>query len=252
MVVAITQFLFLNSLAFAGLLIFPKAQIHRGFWMGGIQENTIESFRKAKLANQPMIELDIQLSKDKKLIVFHDGELKRLFNLDDKIADLTALELNQKAKIPTLNDVLSDPKIPQMVNIEIKNWGPNDERLETELKIIIKQNQAESRVVISSFDEIALGICAKIMPDIRRAYLVGKGEEENNLVFIKRMKEKLEVAQTNLIHINHNAVKDDLPKLLKEAGLSFSVWTLDDEKRAVELLNAGALSIITNRIDMKL
>ncbi len=66
------------------------------------------------------------------------------------------------------------------------------------------------------------------------------------------MKEKLEVTQTNLIHINHNAIKDDLAKLLKETGFSFSVWTLDDEKGAAQLLQAGALSIITNRIDMKL
>lgn len=252
MVMATLQLFFFNQKASAGLIIFPKTQIHRGFWQEGIQENTLESFRAAKSANQLMIELDVQLSKDKKVIVFHDSDLKRLFNLEDKVTDLTALELNQKAKIPTLNDVLSDPKIPQLVNIEIKNWGTNDERLEKELKIIISQNHAESRVVISSFDESALAICAKTMPNIRRAYLVGKSEEENNLVFIKRMKEKLEVAQTNLLHINHNAVKDDLPNLLKEAGLSFSVWTLDDEKRALKLLKSGAASIITNRVDMKL
>jgi glycerophosphoryl diester phosphodiesterase len=232
--------------------IYPKTQIHRGFWLGGMQENSIDSFRAAKAAHHAMIELDVQFSKDQKVVVYHDPDLKRLFGIDAKVASLTAEELKQKAKIPTLDDVLSDPKIPSLVNIEIKRWGNNDEGLELGVKNVIDKNQAFERVIISSFDETILGKCAELMPNVPRAFLVAKSEAEDNNNFMKRIKIKLETAQTKLLHINHGAVRDNLSSLFKEAGWTFSVWTLDDEDRSIELLNAGALSIITNRVDMKL
>ena len=52
---------------------------HRGA-AGYEPENTIRSFKKAIAFGVDTIELDVRLTKDKKLIVLHDQELDRTTN----------------------------------------------------------------------------------------------------------------------------------------------------------------------------
>jgi glycerophosphoryl diester phosphodiesterase len=250
--VFIPLFFILETKVSADIIVFPKAQIHRGYWQGGAQENTLEAFRAAKTAKHSMIELDVQLSKDKKVVVFHDFDLKRIGGSSDKVSALTADELKTRVHAPTLNEVLSDSEIPGLVNIEIKQQGPDDLGIERALKEVIEQNQATNRVIISSFNEFSLGRCAQLMPNITRAYLLEKTENENNVEFIKRIKSKFETTKTKLLHLHYSSVKDHLENLLKAEGYSFSVWTVDDSQIAIDMLKAGSLSIITNRVDMKL
>ena len=48
---------------------------HRGLHGNGLPENSISAFKNA-IDHNFNIELDVQLTKDKKLIVFHDYNLK--------------------------------------------------------------------------------------------------------------------------------------------------------------------------------
>ena len=65
---------------------------HRG--VRGIKpENTLESILEAVNLGFDMAEIDIQMTKDGKIIVFHDYDLKRLFNSNKKISELTYEEL---------------------------------------------------------------------------------------------------------------------------------------------------------------
>lgn len=107
----------LNNLIFAHRGIFDNEKI---------PENSILAFTKA-INNKKNIELDIQMTKDKKIVVFHDYNLKRMCNIEKNISDLTYDELNKinllntKEKIPTFEEVLKlvDGKV--LLNIEIKN-----------------------------------------------------------------------------------------------------------------------------------
>ena len=57
-----------------------KIIAHRGvFDNEKVVENTLESFKKAIHYHYP-IELDVQLTKDNYLVVFHDESLRRLSN----------------------------------------------------------------------------------------------------------------------------------------------------------------------------
>jgi glycerophosphoryl diester phosphodiesterase len=80
---------------------------HRGA-MGYCPENTIPSFKKA-VEFKVGIETDIRLTKDKKVICFHDPAIK-IKNQWIKIKDLTYKELNSirfenEKKVPLLKDV---------------------------------------------------------------------------------------------------------------------------------------------------
>jgi len=105
---------------------------HRGF-SGAAPENTLAAFRKAIDVGSDLIELDIQLSKDGKIVVIHDEILGRATNGQGKVSDHTLQELKKLdagskfraefsgERIPTLQEVLDLAKGRVLVNIEIKD-----------------------------------------------------------------------------------------------------------------------------------
>ena len=102
---------------------------HRGLHDNATQapENSMAAFRKAVDAGFG-IELDIQLTKDKIPVVFHDFTLKRVCGGEGKISDYTYEELQQfhlcdsVEKIPKFEDVLKmvDGKVPLIVEFKIE------------------------------------------------------------------------------------------------------------------------------------
>ena len=68
---------------------------HRGLFDNKkIVENTISAFKKALLDNLN-IELDIRVTKDKKIIVFHDDNIKRLTGINRLVKDMSYDELSK-------------------------------------------------------------------------------------------------------------------------------------------------------------
>lgn len=103
---------------------------HRGLFDNEtIPENSLPAFAKA-VENGYGIELDVQLTTDGKLIVFHDETLKRMSDTKKRPVDISYSELQEHKLLdteytaPLLEDVLSlvDGKVPLI--IEIKPHGP--------------------------------------------------------------------------------------------------------------------------------
>ena len=102
---------------------------HRGLFNNkDIPENSIKAFKKA-VKNGYGIELDVQLTSDNKLVVFHDESLKRMINIDKILHDCTYKEiknlklLNTNETIPLFEDVLKVIKKDTPLIIEIKPEG---------------------------------------------------------------------------------------------------------------------------------
>lgn len=102
---------------------------HRGMFNNSdIPENSMPAFEKALSHNLP-IELDVQLTKDGKLVVFHDGNLKRMCGFNKAVHSLTYEQmcshklLDTDFSAPLFEDVISfvDGKVPLL--IEIKAHG---------------------------------------------------------------------------------------------------------------------------------
>ena len=101
---------------------------HRGLFDNHSEapENSLAAFRKA--ADQWFgMELDVQLTKDGKLVVFHDFDMKRMCGVHKKITELTYAELEQYSlknsteKIPLFSNVLElvNGKVPLVVEIKV-------------------------------------------------------------------------------------------------------------------------------------
>lgn len=84
-----------------------KAFAHRGLFdnKGGIPENSLAAFRRAR-AHGYGVELDVQLSKDGQVVVFHDDTLNRVCGVEGHLYEKDYRELRQ---IPLLG---TDERIP--------------------------------------------------------------------------------------------------------------------------------------------
>ena len=102
---------------------------HRGLHDGNhaVPENSLAAFERAVEAGFGM-ELDVQLTADKRLVVHHDGSLKRVCGVDRLIRDLTYEELCRiplpdGSRVPLFGEVLAlvDGRAP--IIVEVKHHG---------------------------------------------------------------------------------------------------------------------------------
>ena len=74
----------------------PLILAHRGSpKSANFPENTIPAFREAVELGADGFELDIHLTKDKELVVFHDYRLKRLMGVPGGVSSLDSREISQ-------------------------------------------------------------------------------------------------------------------------------------------------------------
>ena len=159
-------------------LSFLKGSViaHRGVHNEIIPENTIEAFKIA-LENNYIIELDVHLTKDNEVVVFHDDSLKRMLNISGDIKDHNYSNLckyylkNSKCYIPKLKDVLElvDGKVPVIIELKYDNKVGI---LETELVKILDNYHGE--FCVQSFSPLSIKWFKKNRPDFVRGLLLGK------------------------------------------------------------------------------
>ena len=102
---------------------------HRGLFdnESDAPENSMKAFKKAVDAGFGM-EMDIQLTKDGQMVVFHDWSLKRMCGVEGKVCEYTFDELQQfsllksEEKIPLFTEVLKlvDGKVPLIIEYKIE------------------------------------------------------------------------------------------------------------------------------------
>ena len=146
---------------------------HRGLHGDGKAENSMSAFRAAKEAGYG-IELDVRLSGDGELVVFHDPSLKRVCGIDSLVIDhskeeLAAMSLSGTADgIPTLREVLEliDGAVPLL--IEIKMEGEEHGVAEALAEIVCDYR---GDYIVESFNPFALRTFRKIMPEVPRGIL---------------------------------------------------------------------------------
>ena len=92
-------------------------------------ENTLDAIKAARYSNKyAFIEIDVQYAKDKRLIVFHDKSLFRLYGKLGKISDTDYEELRKltDGKIAAYDDIINAVG-NKKVNIEVKSQGNTEE-----------------------------------------------------------------------------------------------------------------------------
>jgi glycerophosphoryl diester phosphodiesterase len=149
----------------------PLIIAHRGY-RAKYPENTLSAFKAALDAGAAMIELDVSLSYDRKVVVIHDATLQRTTNGHGPVNGLTLRELKQLdagswfhsnfagERLPELIEVLELVDGSALINIEIKSgaYEPNHplDAIERQVMQLMRQKKARDYILISSFNIFVL------------------------------------------------------------------------------------------------
>ncbi len=157
---------------------------HRGLHTKdkSIPENSIAAFTGAVDAGYG-IEMDLQLTKDGQVVVFHDDDLKRVCGAEGRLDSFTWEELQQyriegtQQKIPLLKEVLAlvNGQVPLI--IEFKTSPRNDALCESAWKIL---RQYDGDFCIESFDPRIVRWFKKNVPGILRGQLAATPKHLNS------------------------------------------------------------------------
>ena len=179
---------------------------HRGFYNNeDVPENSLSAFKKA-VDNNYGIELDIQLTKDDKLVVFHDASLLRMCGVDKNLIDCTYEELKHyplldtKERIPLFSEVLKCLKKDTPLIVEIKGDG---RFIEATKKTVEMMRQYDGLYNMESFNPLVVKYLKDHEPDIIRGQLSYNflADKESPISFY------LKFIATNLLYIS--TVKPD-------------------------------------------
>jgi glycerophosphoryl diester phosphodiesterase len=227
----------------------PKLQAHRGYWLGGLRENTLDSLIQAQAVGATMSEFDVRLTKDQIPVLFHDKDLVRTTGEHLMVEDLTLKELKSRFEIDTLQSVLESSRVPKFLNIELKTDKAASESLERRVLQVIQKTQASQRVMFSSFNPVSLWKLSHLAPHIPRALLVTNEDHPANQRWLKEMWSLL-ILKVHLIHVDQAMLSPEYLKKLQEAQVPFAVWTVNDKEKIEGYLRAGAKSIITDTLGL--
>lgn len=153
--------------------LLSRRYAHRGLHNGTRAENSLSAFKAAKEAGYG-IELDVRLTSDGELVVFHDDTLERVTDREGRVDSYTAKELSEIKLcdtgdgIPTFREVLElvDGKVPLLVELkeDAGKYGVTEKACE-----MLREYKGE--YMIESFNPLALGRVRKLLPGTCRGIL---------------------------------------------------------------------------------
>ena len=252
----------------------PQNIAHRGA-SARAPENTMEAFQLAREAGAGVLEMDLQMTRDERIVVMHDSTVERTTNGSgavrhasfEKLRGLDAgysftpggipdqgpppsgerVYRDSGVRVPEFSEVLAE--FPEMrLNVEIKAESPGIER--AVLQEILRAG-AEERVLVASHEHSV----------IRRFREVSEGEIETaaSVREVVRFYALSVLRLEGLVKPPYDALQIPVqrrgltlasPRMIEAAhsrGVRVDVWTIDEPREMRRLLGRGTDAIITNR-----
>lgn len=214
---------------------------HRGA-KGYVAENTIASFEKALFLGVDAVEFDIHLSKDKIPVVIHDLTLERTTNGNGLVADKTLTELKQlsieeKYRIPALEEVLDFVDRRCLVNIELKAKGSSAETVKIIEKYISKGWEYKD-FLVSGFDYREL----EMVYTENRNIPLGILSEDS----IGKAVQKADELHSDTLILHYGLINEEVVKDMHCRGFKVFVWTVNSEDDIRKMKSYGVDAIISD------
>jgi glycerophosphoryl diester phosphodiesterase len=235
----------------------PLIIAHRGT-SADAPENTLIAFKKAIEIGADGIEFDIRLSKDQIPMVIHDGNLKRTGNLDVKVKDLTAEELQKIDVGKWFSDEFSGETVPTLAQV-FDLFKDNEMRLYVELKCkkknykeyakavaeVIEKYDLLDRIVVLSFEHAALVEIKKYLPNVKTGALFSPKLLSFFRIrrkFIKTAKEiEADEVAPHYSMVTRGTVENGLNHNIKTV-----VWTANKVNFLEKAIKIGLFAVMTN------
>lgn len=233
-----------------------KVQAHRGA-SGYAPENTLPAFRLAVEMKADGIECDIHQTKDGAFLVCHDDTIQRTSTGQGAISQMTLEEIRKEdfgckfdpkfsgTPAPTLEEMLDIVASMEVINIEIKEFGPDPDPALNRFYRILEKKQVLEQVLVSSFNPDILKHLKQLHPDITTAFLFGVPYPNDPVSFAKE----------HLCDGIHPEISTITPEMMEQAqneGMFVNAWTVNDPDGVKKAKEFGCEGVITNYPDVAL
>jgi glycerophosphoryl diester phosphodiesterase/endonuclease/exonuclease/phosphatase family metal-dependent hydrolase len=267
MISHVLEMAFMNTLLLTWSLLLPmtpsaeptiEITAHRGASFDA-PENTLASVNLGWKQRADSVEVDVFLSKDGKIVVCHDSNLKRLAGVDRRINELTLEELqaldvgkwkDEKfagEKMPTLAQVLETIPEGKRLFIEVKT-GPE---IVEELDRVLKAGKRKpEQTAIISFSSDVIASMKKTRPDLQCYWIVALAtRKDSSPPTAESLIEKAKSIKADGLDLSATptVLTAEFAKAIKAAGLKLFVWTVNDVSVAKQLISVGVEGITTDR-----
>ena len=220
---------------------------HRGLHDSNSPENSLAAFKQAVHAGFG-IELDVQLSADGQVMVFHDYTLVRMTGADDKLSEKTADELTElklngtDESIPLLSEVLEavGGKVPLLVELKGENTN-------THLcgKVHELMREYNGYYVVESFNPLLIHSYKKLSPSTPCGLLITKFTKDRGISALNLILDWMALnflSKPDFIAFDHRYKKVSLSLLRHIYRLPEMTWTIRN-KEVYDSLPEGKCAI---------
>jgi len=213
-------------------------------------ENTLASINLAWEHGADIVEVDVHLTKDRRIVAIHDHTTGRTAGKDLEVAtthstDLRGLDVGSHKHadfsgetIPFLEEVLDTVGPGRHLFIEVK-CGP--EILPVLNEVLVRSGK-RSQVALIGFDVQTLKAAKEIMPDIPAHWLCDKKAWWPPGGLAKRAK----AHGLDGVNVHWSAVTWRFARAVRKARLRLYAWTVDHPGDASRLRTLGVDGITTN------
>ena len=232
----------------------PLIIAHRGY-RAKYPENTLCAFEAALDAGAAMIELDVSLTYDRKVVVIHDTTLQRTTNGYGPVNGLTLRELKRLdagswfhsdfagERIPELIEVLELVDGRALINIEIKSgaYEPNHppDAIERQVMQLMRQKKARDYILISSFNIFILEQLAAHKDAPPLAWISKSPADRHTVNMCSRI-------NAFSWHPEHLILTRDQVEMMHAAGIRVFPFNMESKAEFKHALSMGVDGVIIN------
>ena len=220
--------------AWDGLFGAPIA--HRGLWSrAGAPENSLAAFEAACEAGYG-IELDVQVSGDGEVMVFHDHHLARMASAAAALSEKTAVELSalrlkgSAERIPTLQQVLDLIAGRTLILIEIKSRFGEEGPLDQRVAEVIEGYRGPLSII--GFNPYSHAWWTEHRPDVMRGLNSYAYADEATLKLPEAQRrglqklEHINIAKPHFLALGLDMLPSDLADEYRARGYPIVAWTI--------------------------
>ncbi|MFQ3789664.1 glycerophosphodiester phosphodiesterase family protein [Halomonas sp. A29] len=244
---------------------------HRGSSMAA-PENTLSAIRQANEDRAHYVEIDVRLTADGEVVLYHDRSLRRLTGDPRNLQDMTLEELRDfdvgswfgdafiGERIPTLGEAFAAVRGKSALMIDMKpDPGAEVELVEAVLDALQRETEAR-RECLARVTPAQAARCGS--PDVKGETrlavmsanvldMVKEREPELRVTLLAQlvMPGTLDRRSFDALGLRHNRITDNEIRLARELGYEVHAWTVNDRARMSQMIDLGVDAIITDYPD---
>jgi glycerophosphoryl diester phosphodiesterase len=238
----------------AGARQYPLIIAHRGD-VSSAPENTLPAFQSACESGADGIELDVRLTSDGQLVVFHDRSLKRIGGVGRLVTNASLDEIRsldvggwfgpqfRGLQAPTLDEVFDLLPPDYLINVEMKAVIDGMRLIAHRVAKVVRRHQRWNSTLVASFNPISLWELRKIEPRIMRGYIWSRRHPPpiRSRCFSR-------LVRAHWYDPAHDSYNPRLMRNMRRRGVRTLAWDVDFGRDLARMAKARLDAVVTDNL----